>query len=72
MGFFDKKKTVELKIGGMHCEKCAAKVEKALGALGRASVDLKLGRASLTCPEKVTADEIKAAVEAVGFTCETK
>ena len=70
MGLFDKKKTVVLKIGGMHCEKCAAKVEKALGALGHASVDLKLGRATLTCPEKVTSDEIKTAVEAVGFSCD--
>lgn len=72
MGLFDKKKTVEMKIGGMHCEKCAAKVESALKPFGKAKVDLKLGRATLTCPEKVTSDEIKAAVEAVGFTCEEK
>ena len=72
MGLFDKKKTVELSIGGMHCEKCAAKVETALKTIGRAKVDLKLGRATLTCPEKITADTIKAAVEAVGFTCEVK
>lgn len=70
MGLFDKKKTVNLKIGGMHCEKCAAKTEKALSSLGKAKIDLKLGRATLVCPEKVTESEIKAAVEAVGFTCE--
>ena len=72
MGLFDKKKTVELKIGGMHCMHCAEKVEKALGVLGKASVDLKLGRATLVCPEKITAEQIKAAVEATGFTCELK
>ena len=70
MGLFDKKKTVNMKIGGMHCEKCAAKVEAALKALGKGSVDLKLGRASLVCPEKITADQIKASIEALGFTCE--
>ena len=70
MGLFEKKKTVRLKIGGMHCEKCAAKVESALKSFGKADVDLKLGRATLVCPEKVTATEIKAAVEAVGFTCD--
>lgn len=70
MGLFDKKKTVTMKIGGMHCEKCAAKTERALSALGKAKIDLKLGRATLVCPETTTADEIKSAVEAVGFTCE--
>ena len=72
MGLFDKKKTVEMKIGGMHCEKCAAKVEAALKAFGKAKVDLKLGRASLTCPEKIGPEAIRAAVEALGFTCEVK
>ena len=70
MGLFEKKKTVELKIGGMHCQNCAAKVQKALGVLGKATVDLKLGRAKLSCPEKVTPEQIKSAVEAVGFTCD--
>lgn len=70
MGLFDKKKTMELKIGGMHCQNCAAKVEKALSVLGKASIDLKLGRATLVCPEKITPEDVKAAVEACGFTCE--
>ena len=72
MGLFEKKKTVEMEIGGMHCEKCAAKVENALKAFGKAKIDLKLGRAILTCPEKVTAQELITAVEAVGFTCKIK
>ena len=67
---FAKKKTLTLKIGGMHCEKCSAKVENTLKALGaKASVDLKLGRASVTCPEKLANEDIVRAVEALGFSC---
>jgi len=70
MGLFEKKKTVTLKIGGMHCEKCAAKVESALKTFGSAKVDLKLGRATLTCPEKTALDDVKRAVSALGFSCD--
>ena len=65
---FGKKKKLTLKIGGMHCEKCVAKVEAALKAIGaKADIDLKLGRAAITCPEKLDPAEIKKAVEALGF-----
>ena len=68
---FSKKKTVNLKITGMHCEKCAAKVENAIKALGgSAKIDLKLGRAEIKVPEKVDAADIKAAVDALGFAAE--
>ncbi len=68
---FGKKKTATLKIGGMHCEKCAAKVTSALKELGvKADVDLKLGRASISYPEKVEMTAIVGAVTALGFTCE--
>ncbi|MGN1347077.1 MAG: heavy-metal-associated domain-containing protein [Eubacteriales bacterium] len=68
---FGKKKKAALKIGGMHCEKCAGKVTAALKAIGvSADVDLKLGRAGITYPEKVGMDQILAAVTALGFTCE--
>lgn len=68
---FVKKKTLTLKIGGMHCPKCSAKVEAALKAIGaKAEVDLKLGRASVTCPEKLDNADLTKAVEALGFSCE--
>ena len=68
---FGKKKKLTLKIGGMHCVKCVAKVEAALKALGaKADIDLKLGRAAITCPEKLDTAELKKAVEALGFSCE--
>ena len=65
---FGKKKTVKLKIEGMHCNHCAAKVEAALKALGcKAEIDVKLGKAVVTCPEKVAEAELTAAVTAAGF-----
>ena len=68
---FGKKNSATLRIGGMHCEKCSAKVAAALKAIGvKADVDLKLGRASVTYPDKVGMDAIIAAVTALGFTCE--
>lgn len=68
---FSKKKTVNLKITGMHCGNCAAKVERAIKNLGgSAKVDLKLGRAEVRVPEKIAVDEIKAAVDALGFKAE--
>ena len=67
---FEKKKKLTLKIDGMHCEKCVVKVESALKAAGaKADIDLKLGRASVTCPEKLDNAVLVKAVEALGFTC---
>lgn len=67
---FSKKKSINLKIDGMHCEKCVAKVEAALKAIGaKAEIDLKLGRAAITCPEKLDVEELVKAVEALGFGC---
>lgn len=68
---FSKKKNVNLKITGMHCEKCAAKVENAIKALGGSvKIDLKLGRAEVKVPEKIGEAEIKSAVDALGFKAE--
>ncbi|MBE6568676.1 MAG: heavy-metal-associated domain-containing protein [Ruminococcaceae bacterium] len=65
---FGKKKTVKLKIEGMHCPRCAEKVENALKALGcKAEIDVKLGKATVTCPEKVTDAQLTEAVTAAGF-----
>ena len=67
---FGKKKTVDLKIEGMHCEKCVEKIIAAVKKLGgRAVVDLKLGRAAVICPETVDESLIVKAIEALGFTC---
>jgi len=67
---FEKKKKLTLKIDGMHCEKCSAKVDAALmAARAKAEVDLKLGRAAVTCPEKIADDVLVKAVEACGFDC---
>ena len=67
---FGKKKKINLKIEGMHCPKCVAKVETAMKNLGgKAEIDLKLGRAAITCPEKLDVTTIIAAVEALGFKC---
>ena len=67
---FEKKKKLTLKIDGMHCEKCSAKVENTLKAAGaKAEIDLKLGRAAVTCPEKLENDVLVKTVEALGFGC---
>ena len=71
MSLFEKKKKLNLKIGGMHCEKCVAKVAAAVKALGgSADVDLKLGRAAVTVPEKLDEARLIEAVKALGFSCE--
>ena len=67
---FAKKKKVNLKIEGMHCEKCVAKVADAVKKLGgKTDIDLKLGRAAVTCPAALEDGALKAAVEALGFKC---
>ena len=67
---FEKKKKLTLKIDGMHCEKCSAKVDAALKAVGaKAEIDLQLGRASVVCAEKLDNAELIKAVEALGFSC---
>ena len=68
---FQKKKIVKLKITGMHCEKCSAKVDNAIKALGgSAKIDLKLGRAEIKVPEKIADADIISAVDNLGFKAE--
>ncbi len=68
---FGKKKTITLSISGMHCGHCAAKVEKALAALGcKAVVDLDGAKATVTAPEKLTDAAIAEAVTKAGFPAE--
>ncbi len=68
---FLKKKTYNVKLDGLHCEKCIAKVQTALKALGgKADIDLKLGEVKITIPEKIDFDTIKKAIEGLGFGCD--
>lgn len=65
---FEKKKTITLHVSGMHCAHCVAKVEKALKALGcKAEVSLEEGKATVTCPESLSAETIEEAVAKAGF-----
>ncbi len=67
---FAKKKKLNLKIDGMHCEKCVGRVMGAVREIGgSASVDLKLGRAVVTIPEKVSDEAVCAAISSLGFGC---
>jgi copper chaperone CopZ len=63
--------TVELSIEGMHCGSCVALVEEALTeqtGVAAASVDLDRARAVVGFdPAAVGVDELRAAVEAVGY-----
>ena len=53
-------------ISGMHCEHCAARVEKALKALGESpKVDVKAG--IVVVEGKASDAELKNAVEDLGF-----
>ena len=55
-------------IDGMHCGKCASRVEGALKALGgKGKVDLKAKTAVFECARDVADEEIKEAVESLGF-----
>ncbi len=67
---FTKKQTVVIKINGMHCPKCAEKVNKALSAVkGVTAVDVNLESksAAVKVPEKFDPSLLKAAVINAGF-----
>lgn len=61
---------VELKIEGMSCEHCTARVEKALGSVvGVTSVEVVLEPGSATVAgENVSLDDLVEAIDRVGFT----
>lgn len=63
----------EVKVGGMSCGHCVASVTKALEALdgvGDVTVDLDSGLANYTEQKPVSKDDVKAAIEKIGFTVE--
>ncbi len=68
---FAKGTNTVISVEGMHCVKCAAKVENALKALDgvkKAKVDLDKKSVSVVYDSaKVAVDAMKAAINAVGF-----
>ena len=62
-------KTTVLTVEGMSCSHCSARVEQALKAIGgvSAKVDLEAKTASVTHPNTVTVDALKAAVTEAGY-----
>ena len=63
-----KKKEIVVKVDGMHCEHCAARVTSVLEALGcRAHVSLAEGKAKIRCPESVSTEAILDAIRSAGF-----
>ncbi|QUY17983.1 heavy metal translocating P-type ATPase [Treponema vincentii] len=62
-------KNITLTIEGMSCGHCSARVEKALNAIEgvSAKVDLETKTASVTYPDTVTIDALKAAVTDAGY-----
>ncbi len=63
-------RSVELRIGGMTCASCAARVEKKLNKLAgvTASVNYATETASVRVPDGLTEAELIAVVEASGYT----
>ncbi|MBQ1088629.1 cation-translocating P-type ATPase [Streptomyces sp. B93] len=62
--------TTDLAVGGMTCAACVTRVEKKLGRLDgvTASVNLATGRARVSHPADVSAEDLVAAVEKAGYT----
>jgi len=63
-------RTVELRIGGMTCASCAARIERKLNRLPgvQASVSFATERARVVLPDELSVDEAIATVEATGYT----
>lgn len=61
--------TKEIKIEGMHCSGCSARVERALNAMDgvKATVDLKAGKAKIVSTNEVPDAVLKEAIESLGF-----
>ena len=70
MSLFSKKETVGLEVGGMHCEKCVARVREALaGVDGVTGVEVRLEDNAATVEgHGFSPSALVEAVEAAGFT----
>ncbi|MFI1720455.1 heavy metal translocating P-type ATPase [Streptomyces sp. NPDC020489] len=62
--------TTDLTVGGMTCAACVTRVERELGKLDgvTASVNLATGRARVSHPAEISAEELVATVEKAGYT----
>lgn len=58
-----------INVDGMHCQMCSASIDKALNALPgvRAKADHSLGRVELELEDAAVLEQVKAAVEDLGF-----
>lgn len=67
-----KTQTITLKVSGMSCGHCAARIEQAVASIHGASgkVDLSAGTVTVEAPETVTKAEIAAAIEQAGYKTE--
>ncbi len=71
MGLFGAIETTELKVTGMHCPKCVARVKEALeGVEGVTSAEVYLDAESATVEGTAQAQELVEAVKAIGFGAE--
>ncbi len=63
---------VEMKVEGMSCEHCSARVTEALNAIDgvKAEVDLKKKKAYVTLEKEVSDETLKSAVESAGYSVE--
>lgn len=70
MSLFSKKETTTLNVGGMHCEKCVARVTEALeGVEGVTSADVSLeAETAVVEGHGYETSALVAAIEEVGFT----
>jgi Cu+-exporting ATPase len=64
--------TTDLLVGGMTCAACVGRVEKKLGRVEgvTATVNLATGRARVSHPASVTAQQLISVVESAGYTAE--
>ena len=63
---------VELSIGGMTCASCAARVERKLNKVDgvTATVNYATEKAQVSYPDALTVDDLKAVVEAAGYSAQ--
>ncbi|MFB6261187.1 MAG: heavy-metal-associated domain-containing protein [Thiohalorhabdaceae bacterium] len=61
-----------LTVAGMHCDNCAARVEKALQELDGVNADVSFsdGTARVTHPDTVSVADLQDAVKSAGYAAE--
>ena len=61
-----------LKVTGMHCDNCAARVEKALQELDGVSAEVSFsdGTARVSHPDSISVTDLQDAVKSAGYAAE--